>query len=228
MSPCSGTGIPWPGRVRRPRPWAGPSARPCSADSSPRSIMVTLSEPVAKFALTFSTPEYFAIVLFGLTSVVSLGGGSLTNAFISLFFGLLIAYRGRGCDLRHAPVRLRFSHPDGRHRVSDRHGGRLRRGGGPDASGRGLHDGSGGNRGLHEDQDALPQRGLGGLRRPFSGVPSSARSSASFPAPGPPSPPLSPTAWRPSTENEKRKWAPAFPRGSWPPRRRPPPPSAAP
>ncbi len=26
-------------------------------------VMVTLSEPVAKFALTFSTPEYFAVVL---------------------------------------------------------------------------------------------------------------------------------------------------------------------
>ena len=50
-------------------------------------VMVSLSELVAKFALTFSTPEYFAVVLFGLTSVVALGGGSLVNGFISLFLG---------------------------------------------------------------------------------------------------------------------------------------------
>ena len=53
--------------------------------------MVALAQPIAKIALTFSTPEYFAMIFFGLVSVGSLGGGSLTNAFISLFFGLLIS-----------------------------------------------------------------------------------------------------------------------------------------
>jgi putative tricarboxylic transport membrane protein len=72
-------------------------------------IMVTLSEPVAKFALTFSTPEYFAIVLFGLTSVVALGGGSLTNAFISLFLGLLIA--SVGVDATYGAPRFAFGSP---------------------------------------------------------------------------------------------------------------------
>ena len=72
-------------------------------------IMVTLSEPVAKIALTFSTPEYFAIVVFGLTSVVSLGGGSLTNAFISLFFGLLIA--SVGVDATYGTPRFAFGSP---------------------------------------------------------------------------------------------------------------------
>ena len=57
-------------------------------------IMVFLAQPVAKFALTFSSPEYFSIVLLGLTSVVSLSRGSLPNAFISLFLGLLIATVG--------------------------------------------------------------------------------------------------------------------------------------
>jgi putative tricarboxylic transport membrane protein len=57
-------------------------------------VMVALSEPVARIALTFSTPEYFALVLFGLASVVSLGGGSLINAFVSLLIGLLIATVG--------------------------------------------------------------------------------------------------------------------------------------
>lgn len=56
--------------------------------------MVLLSQPIAKIALTFSTPEYFAVIFFGLVSVVSLGGSSLANALISLFAGLLIATVG--------------------------------------------------------------------------------------------------------------------------------------
>jgi putative tricarboxylic transport membrane protein len=76
--------------------------------------MVSLSQPIAKFALTFSTPEYFAIVLFGLTSVVSLGSGSMTNAFISLFLGLLISTVG--VDSTYGTPRFAFGyHPHGRH-----------------------------------------------------------------------------------------------------------------
>ena len=56
--------------------------------------MVLLSQPIARVALTFSTPEYFAVILFGLASVVSLGGSTLANALISLFAGLLIATVG--------------------------------------------------------------------------------------------------------------------------------------
>ena len=58
------------------------------------AIMVGLTKPLAVFALNFSTPEYFAIVAFGLTSVIALGSGSLGNAFISLGIGLLIATVG--------------------------------------------------------------------------------------------------------------------------------------
>jgi putative tricarboxylic transport membrane protein len=58
------------------------------------TVMVLLAHPVANIALTFSTPEYFAVIFFGLASVVSLGGSSLTNALISLFAGLLIATVG--------------------------------------------------------------------------------------------------------------------------------------
>jgi putative tricarboxylic transport membrane protein len=61
---------------------------------STAAIMVALAQPIARIALSFSTPEYFAIVFFGLASVVSLGGGSLANALISLFAGLLIATVG--------------------------------------------------------------------------------------------------------------------------------------
>jgi putative tricarboxylic transport membrane protein len=58
------------------------------------TFMVAFGVPFAKIALTFDSPEYFAIVLFGFTSVVALGGGSLANALISLFVGMLIATVG--------------------------------------------------------------------------------------------------------------------------------------
>lgn len=58
------------------------------------TAMVLLSQPIAHIALTFSTPEYFAILFFGLASVVALGGATLANALISLFIGLLIATVG--------------------------------------------------------------------------------------------------------------------------------------
>jgi putative tricarboxylic transport membrane protein len=57
-------------------------------------IMVVLTQPLASFALRFSTPEYFAVLMFGLSSVVALGKGSLGNALISLSVGLLIATVG--------------------------------------------------------------------------------------------------------------------------------------
>ena len=56
--------------------------------------MVLLTQPLAHFALRFSSPEYFVILMFGLTSVVALGRGALPNALISLSAGLLIACVG--------------------------------------------------------------------------------------------------------------------------------------
>lgn len=58
------------------------------------AVMVLISEPFAKFALSFSTPEYFAIVFLGLSGVIVLGTGSVTRAVISLCIGLLIATVG--------------------------------------------------------------------------------------------------------------------------------------
>jgi putative tricarboxylic transport membrane protein len=72
-------------------------------------IMVLLTQPVADFALSFSTPEYFAIVLFGLVSVVSLGKGSLGNALISLGIGLLVATVGT--DAIYGSYRFTFDLP---------------------------------------------------------------------------------------------------------------------
>jgi putative tricarboxylic transport membrane protein len=45
-------------------------------------IMVLLTQPLAKFALRFSSPEYFTILLFGLSSVVALGRGALAIATV--------------------------------------------------------------------------------------------------------------------------------------------------
>lgn len=56
--------------------------------------MVLLSPPIARLALALSTPEYFAIIMFGLASVVCLGGGAMVNALLSLFIGLFIATVG--------------------------------------------------------------------------------------------------------------------------------------
>ncbi len=58
------------------------------------TIMVLLTQPLALFALRFSSPEYFAILVFGLSSVVALGRGALGNALISMSVGLLIATVG--------------------------------------------------------------------------------------------------------------------------------------
>jgi putative tricarboxylic transport membrane protein len=57
-------------------------------------VMVALAQPVAAMALNFSSPEFFAVVAFGLASVVMLSGASLVNSLISLCLGLLIATVG--------------------------------------------------------------------------------------------------------------------------------------
>jgi putative tricarboxylic transport membrane protein len=69
-------------------------------------VLAGLAQPVANIALQFSTPEYFAIVLFGLASVVSLGQGSMVNAVLSLCLGLLIATVG--VDDIYGSVRFTF------------------------------------------------------------------------------------------------------------------------
>jgi putative tricarboxylic transport membrane protein len=72
-------------------------------------IMTLLTQPLASFALRFSTPEYFAILLFGLTSVIALGRGSLSNALISLAIGLIVA--SVGTDPIYGAYRFTFGSP---------------------------------------------------------------------------------------------------------------------
>ena len=72
-------------------------------------VMVALSGPLARVALTFSSPEFFAVTAFGLASVVVLGGGSLVNALISLCLGLLIGTVG--VDAMYGAERFAFGLP---------------------------------------------------------------------------------------------------------------------
>src|SRR6185312_106684 len=61
------------------------------------------------FALSFSSPEYFVIVMFGLLSVVAIGKGSLANAFISMSIGILISTVG--VDPVYGAPRFTFGSP---------------------------------------------------------------------------------------------------------------------
>ncbi|MGO8921541.1 MAG: tripartite tricarboxylate transporter permease [Xanthobacteraceae bacterium] len=58
------------------------------------AVMVALAGPMSEAALKFDSPDYFAAVFFGLTTVVALAGKSLVNSLISLCVGLLVATVG--------------------------------------------------------------------------------------------------------------------------------------
>ena len=68
----------------------------CSAIGGVASslLMIAFSQPFAKFALTYSSAEYFAVVFLGLASVVVIGTRSFGSAMISMCIGLLIATIG--------------------------------------------------------------------------------------------------------------------------------------
>ena len=52
--------------------------------------LILTSVPLARFAISFGPPEYFALGIFGLTTVASLSGRSWIKGFIGVLFGLLI------------------------------------------------------------------------------------------------------------------------------------------
>jgi len=70
---------------------------------------VVLAVPFAKFALRFDAPEYFAVVAFGLSGVVALGGASMSKALVSLCIGLLLATVG--VDDTYGAERFTFGVP---------------------------------------------------------------------------------------------------------------------
>lgn len=57
-------------------------------------LLITLAPLIARVALTFSTPEYFAIAVFGLTIISTLSSDSPLKGLIAGLFGFLIATIG--------------------------------------------------------------------------------------------------------------------------------------
>jgi putative tricarboxylic transport membrane protein len=57
-------------------------------------MLTLLAPPLADYAVSFGSPEYFALTLMGLTMVISLGGSSPLKGIISAVLGLLVACVG--------------------------------------------------------------------------------------------------------------------------------------
>jgi putative tricarboxylic transport membrane protein len=68
--------------------------------------LMLVAPPLAQLSLAFSAPEYFALMVLGLTMVVLLAGASLTKALLAMLVGLWIA--GMGTDLFTATSRFTF------------------------------------------------------------------------------------------------------------------------
>ncbi len=56
--------------------------------------LMLLAPPLAEFALKFGPPEYFALMLFGMMTLVFLGGKSLIKALMSGVFGFILGIIG--------------------------------------------------------------------------------------------------------------------------------------
>ena len=65
-----------------------------------------LAPALAKFALSFGPPEYFALMLLGLTTIAGMTGNSPSKGFIAALFGLFFAIVG--VDLVQAVPRYTF------------------------------------------------------------------------------------------------------------------------
>ena len=68
--------------------------------------LMLVAPPLAKMALAFSSPEYFALMALGLAMVVLLAGRSMVKALLSMLVGLWIA--GIGTDLFSTASRFTF------------------------------------------------------------------------------------------------------------------------
>ena len=68
--------------------------------------LMLVAPPLARFALAFSSPEYFALMALGLAMVVLLAGRSLVKALLAMLVGLWLA--GIGTDLFSSESRFTF------------------------------------------------------------------------------------------------------------------------
>jgi putative tricarboxylic transport membrane protein len=57
-------------------------------------LLMTLAVPLASYALRFGPPEYFSLMVLGLTIVVSLVGRSMAKGLLAGIFGMLLATIG--------------------------------------------------------------------------------------------------------------------------------------
>ena len=53
-------------------------------------ILIVFAVPLAKLAIGFHPADYFALAVFGLTTVGSLGGGNVAKALVAVLFGLML------------------------------------------------------------------------------------------------------------------------------------------
>ena len=53
-------------------------------------VLFAFSEPLARVALSFGAPEYFALAVFGLSIIASLSSGNLLKGFMVMFLGLFL------------------------------------------------------------------------------------------------------------------------------------------
>src|SRR5256886_2684175 len=68
--------------------------------------LMLVAPPLAKVALSFSSPEYFALMALGLAMVVLLAGQSMIKALLAMLVGLWIA--SIGIDLFSSTSRFTF------------------------------------------------------------------------------------------------------------------------
>lgn len=69
-------------------------------------IIALFAPPVAAIALTFESPDYFALVVLGLTGAVALARGSPIRSFIMILTGMLVGLVGM--DVTSAQPRFTF------------------------------------------------------------------------------------------------------------------------
>src|SRR5919108_1314254 len=72
--------------------------------------LMLIAPPLARFALRFAPPEYFALMALGLAMVVFLAGKSMIKALVALLVGLWLATVGT--DLFTAESRFTFGHSE--------------------------------------------------------------------------------------------------------------------
>jgi len=72
--------------------------------------LMLIAPPLAKFALAFSSPEYFGLMALGLAMGVLLAGESMTKALLAMLVGLWIA--SMGTDLFTSTSRFTFGNSE--------------------------------------------------------------------------------------------------------------------